>query len=174
MYFSAMCWMYGRRLYDQYGIPIGLISSNYGGTRVEAWSSSQTISRCTGRYLILRHMSFIDLLMNKSILVPTKETLQNKPTMISYFCSGGEHQFCSTTKSFERSSKQFPRNLFQAITKATSLQPNSRLQDTEKFTPHGSSLRYDAQPQLGCQRQQVYILDNVQSHFSGSSRVCQA
>lgn len=88
MYFSAMCWMYGRRLYDQYGIPIGLISSNYGGTRVEAWSSSQAISRCTGRYLILRHMSFIDLLMNKSILVPTKETLQNKPTMISYFCSG--------------------------------------------------------------------------------------
>ena len=72
MYFSAMCWMYGRRLYDQYSIPIGLISSNYGGTRVEAWSSLQTIARCNGRYLILRLMSFIDFLVNKSIM-PTKK-----------------------------------------------------------------------------------------------------
>ena len=49
-YFSALCWMFGRRLYEQYGIPIGLISSNYGGTRVEAWSSPETISRCNSRY----------------------------------------------------------------------------------------------------------------------------
>ena len=48
-YFSALCWMFGRRLYEQYGIPIGLISSNYGGTRVEAWSSPETNSRCNGR-----------------------------------------------------------------------------------------------------------------------------
>ncbi|XP_057290069.1 sialate O-acetylesterase-like [Hydractinia symbiolongicarpus] len=45
-YFSAICWMYGRRLYDLYKIPIGLISSNYGGTRVEAWSSPQTLAVC--------------------------------------------------------------------------------------------------------------------------------
>ena len=39
-HFSALCWMFGRRLYERYGIPIGLISSNYRGTRVEAWSES--------------------------------------------------------------------------------------------------------------------------------------
>ena len=49
-YFSALCWMFGRRLYEQYGIPIGLISSSYGGTRVEAWSSPETNSKCNGRY----------------------------------------------------------------------------------------------------------------------------
>lgn len=49
-YFSALCWMFGRRLYERYGIPIGLISSNYRGTRVEAWSSPETNSRCAERY----------------------------------------------------------------------------------------------------------------------------
>lgn len=45
-YFSAICWMYGRRLYDIYKIPIGLISSNYDGTTVEAWSSPESLLRC--------------------------------------------------------------------------------------------------------------------------------
>ena len=38
-YFSAICWMFGRRLHDRYQVPIGHISNNYGGTSVEAWSS---------------------------------------------------------------------------------------------------------------------------------------
>ena len=44
--FSALCWMYGRRLFDLYKIPIGLISTNYGGTSVEAWSSPETLRKC--------------------------------------------------------------------------------------------------------------------------------
>ncbi|XP_057294535.1 sialate O-acetylesterase-like [Hydractinia symbiolongicarpus] len=44
--FSAICWMYGRRLFDQYHVPIGLISSNFGGTRIEAWSSPDMLARC--------------------------------------------------------------------------------------------------------------------------------
>ena len=48
--FSAVCWMFGRRLYDLYGIPLGLINTNYPGSCVEAWSSPETNSLCNGRY----------------------------------------------------------------------------------------------------------------------------
>jgi len=44
--FSAVCWLFGRDLFLKYGRPIGLINSNYGGTRVEAWSSPDALSRC--------------------------------------------------------------------------------------------------------------------------------
>ncbi|XP_066926705.1 sialate O-acetylesterase-like [Clytia hemisphaerica] len=45
-YFSALCWMYGRRLYDQYKIPIGLVDSDWGGTCAEAWSSPEALAKC--------------------------------------------------------------------------------------------------------------------------------
>ncbi|XP_066929967.1 sialate O-acetylesterase-like [Clytia hemisphaerica] len=45
-YFSAVCWMFGRRLYDQYKIPIGLIATSWGGTRIEAWSSPTALAKC--------------------------------------------------------------------------------------------------------------------------------
>ena len=45
-YFSAVCWVYGRILNKQLGYPIGLISSAYGGTPVEAWSSPRALQRC--------------------------------------------------------------------------------------------------------------------------------
>ncbi|XP_065647941.1 sialate O-acetylesterase isoform X2 [Hydra vulgaris] len=52
--FSAVCWMYGRRLYDIYKVPIGLISSNQGGSCIESWSSPQTLKVCnaTSKYPI--------------------------------------------------------------------------------------------------------------------------
>lgn len=45
-YFSAVCWMYGRRLHDLLKVPIGLISSAYGGSAIEAWSSPDALSKC--------------------------------------------------------------------------------------------------------------------------------
>jgi len=45
-YFSAVCWMFGRKLFDKYSIPIGLMNINYGGTRVEAWSSPEMLAKC--------------------------------------------------------------------------------------------------------------------------------
>eukprot|EP01113_Clastostelium_recurvatum_P045098 TRINITY_DN76_c0_g1_i1.p1 TRINITY_DN76_c0_g1~~TRINITY_DN76_c0_g1_i1.p1 ORF type:complete len:502 (-),score=102.31 TRINITY_DN76_c0_g1_i1:79-1584(-) len=46
-YFSAVCWFYGKYLADANpGLPIGLISTNWGGTYVQAWSSPNALAKC--------------------------------------------------------------------------------------------------------------------------------
>lgn len=47
-YFSAVCWFFGKNIYDGLGgkVPIGLISNNWGGTRVEQWMSPNTSLPC--------------------------------------------------------------------------------------------------------------------------------
>lgn len=44
--FSAVCWLFGRYLYKSLKYPIGLVESCYGGTPVEAWSSSRVLQQC--------------------------------------------------------------------------------------------------------------------------------
>lgn len=43
--FSAVGFYFGRYLHQQTGVPIGLISSNWGGTNVQTWTSAQTIGK---------------------------------------------------------------------------------------------------------------------------------
>lgn len=45
-YMSAVCWLFGRYLYDTLRYPIGLISSLWGGTPIEAWSSGRSLKAC--------------------------------------------------------------------------------------------------------------------------------
>jgi hypothetical protein len=45
-YFSALCWLYGKRLYKERGYPIGLISSTYADSGIEAWSSPEVLDSC--------------------------------------------------------------------------------------------------------------------------------
>jgi len=44
--FSAVCFFYAMNVYDQLGVPMGLIDSAWGGTRVEAWSSQDALDAC--------------------------------------------------------------------------------------------------------------------------------
>jgi len=44
--FSAVCWFFGRDLYDELKVPLGLFSDNWGGTIVQAWSSPEALSKC--------------------------------------------------------------------------------------------------------------------------------
>ncbi|XP_047450802.1 sialate O-acetylesterase isoform X2 [Mugil cephalus] len=44
--FSAVCWLFGRHMYDILKYPIGLVESCWGGTPVEAWSSSRALEHC--------------------------------------------------------------------------------------------------------------------------------
>ncbi|KAK2846979.1 hypothetical protein Q5P01_009978 [Channa striata] len=44
--FSAVCWLFGRYLYENLKYPIGLVESCWGGTPVEAWSSSRALQQC--------------------------------------------------------------------------------------------------------------------------------
>ena len=41
--FSAVAYFYGRDLYQKLNIPIGLISSSWGGTKAEAWTSQNVL-----------------------------------------------------------------------------------------------------------------------------------
>ncbi|MGC9319205.1 MAG: sialate O-acetylesterase, partial [Armatimonadota bacterium] len=42
--FSAVGYFFGRDLHEQTGVPIGLISTNWGGTPVEAWTSREKLA----------------------------------------------------------------------------------------------------------------------------------
>ncbi|XP_059813113.1 sialate O-acetylesterase isoform X1 [Hypanus sabinus] len=44
--FSAVCWLFGRYLYDKLRYPIGLVESCWGGTPIEVWSSKRALSKC--------------------------------------------------------------------------------------------------------------------------------
>ena len=47
-YFSAVCWFFGKNVYDKLGgtVPIGLVSDNWGGTRVEQWTTPESTAHC--------------------------------------------------------------------------------------------------------------------------------
>ena len=47
-YFSAVCWIFGREVFDALGgnVPIGLINNNWGGTALESWSTPESLQAC--------------------------------------------------------------------------------------------------------------------------------
>jgi len=50
-YFSSVCFFFARNLVDELGAnapPIGLVSSNWGGTKIESWMTQKAITPCNG------------------------------------------------------------------------------------------------------------------------------
>ncbi|NXQ96189.1 SIAE acetylesterase, partial [Sagittarius serpentarius] len=45
-YFSAVCWLLGRYLYEALRYPVGLVEAAWGGTPIEAWSSQRALRAC--------------------------------------------------------------------------------------------------------------------------------
>jgi sialate O-acetylesterase len=43
--FSAAGYFFGKELNEKYGVPIGLINTNYGGTHAEAWTSEEGLQQ---------------------------------------------------------------------------------------------------------------------------------
>ncbi|RYZ29446.1 MAG: sialate O-acetylesterase, partial [Chitinophagaceae bacterium] len=41
--FSAVAYFFAKKIYDKYGVPIGLINASWGGTPIEAWMSEESI-----------------------------------------------------------------------------------------------------------------------------------
>ncbi|KAM6045026.1 sialate O-acetylesterase isoform 3-T3 [Theristicus caerulescens] len=45
-YFSAVCWLLGRYLYEALRYPLGLVEAAWGGTPIEAWASRRALRAC--------------------------------------------------------------------------------------------------------------------------------
>lgn len=58
-YMSAVCWLFGRSLYDNLHYPIGLISSCWGGTPIEAWSSKRPLKTCGVPWMRMGSLEFV-------------------------------------------------------------------------------------------------------------------
>ena len=43
---SAICFLYAKNIYDRTGIPLGLIDSCVGGTKIESWSTQNALDNC--------------------------------------------------------------------------------------------------------------------------------
>ncbi|XP_071824348.1 sialate O-acetylesterase-like isoform X2 [Apostichopus japonicus] len=46
LYFSAVCYLFGVELQQHLRYPIGLVSDNWGGSYIQAWSSSDVLKSC--------------------------------------------------------------------------------------------------------------------------------
>ncbi|XP_069737981.1 sialate O-acetylesterase isoform X2 [Phaenicophaeus curvirostris] len=61
-YFSAVCWLLGRSLYETLQYPVGLVEAAWGGTPIEAWSSWRALRACglpedAGSTSLAQHLS---------------------------------------------------------------------------------------------------------------------
>ncbi|ELU18602.1 hypothetical protein CAPTEDRAFT_144081, partial [Capitella teleta] len=59
--FSAVCWLFARHVYVTMNVPMGMVTTAWGGTPVEAWSSPEALAKCGLRSNSLEHVSGAEL-----------------------------------------------------------------------------------------------------------------
>jgi sialate O-acetylesterase len=65
--FSAVAYFFGRELYQEYNVPIGLINSSWGGTNIEAWMSEDMMGKHESAQKVIaemKNLNFSDLIKN--------------------------------------------------------------------------------------------------------------
>ena len=78
LYMSAVCYLFGKELHAALGVPVGLLNTNWGGTRIEDWCPAEAIADCAseeggarevGRPLVATHLfnAMISPLLNHTI-----------------------------------------------------------------------------------------------------------
>ena len=45
-YFSALCWLTAKNVFDELHVPLGLVATNYGSTPVRDWMSADAKLHC--------------------------------------------------------------------------------------------------------------------------------
>lgn len=78
--FSAVGYFFGRELHQKLSIPIGLISTNWGGTPAEAWTSEKTLKQFEGFEPIIKEFQGPESAAEPN--VPVKKFNQNTPTAL--------------------------------------------------------------------------------------------
>lgn len=74
--FSATAYFFGRKLYEELGVPIGLIHSSWGGTPVQSWIDKEHLSKFTEFKAILDTMA-----SSKEKIVELEKWLEDHPTL---------------------------------------------------------------------------------------------
>lgn len=62
--FSAVAWFFARDLHERYDVPIGILSSNYGGTTVEGWMSEEALEAFPEHLEVARRLRDRDYLQS--------------------------------------------------------------------------------------------------------------
>lgn len=79
--FSAVAYFFGRYLYKELNVPIGLIEAAYGGTLVEAWTSGVTLKKISEFTEIVKRIES-DKTTNKEREIEKKRKLAEWPDKI--------------------------------------------------------------------------------------------
>ncbi len=90
--YLQVCWFFGRETYLKQNYPIGLIASDWGGTRDEAWMDAASLSAC--------NTSSTKVSSENSPLFATEErsaTQKISPEQGSVLFNGMVHPFIRTT-----------------------------------------------------------------------------
>ena len=74
--FSAAAYYFGRKLHKELHVPIGLISTNWGGTKAEAWTSRETIKDFD------RFQKIMEMIDNPEKREANFKMHQNQPTAL--------------------------------------------------------------------------------------------